>query len=185
MNDRDKETVTFRDMAIIFKNFNGDEREFNKPGDRNFSIMLGEADANGLLQNGWNVKPLKRQEEDEEQLFHLKVAVSYKIRPPRVWLVTAQGTRRTMLGESLVGMLDKLEAIKVDLEISPYDWQLKNGQSGRKAYLRTLFFHMYESALELEYANVEELPAYGDVAVQPELPSAEVSTNYDYEGTVV
>lgn len=166
------ETVTMRDIAVIFKNFNGDERDYNKAGDRNFSILLGEQDAKGLEENRWNVRPLKRREEDDEQLYHLKVAVSFRVKPPRVWLVTGMGTRRTLLGENFVGMLDQLEATKIDLVISAYDWQLKTGASGRKAYLQTMFFHLFEDELEQEYMHLEEAPAIGDMT-QPALPSGE------------
>lgn len=165
-----RETVTFRDAAIIFKNFAGEAKKFNAEGVRNFSILLGEQQALELESKGWNVKSLRRQEEDDEQLYHLKVAVNFANKPPRVWLVsnvdpeTGLGRNRTMLGEGMVGILDHLEATKVDLVISAYDWQLDTGASGRKAYLQSLFFTMYEDELEQEYADVQQVAAAGDSA---------------------
>lgn len=165
---RNRETVTIRDAAIIFKNFTGEAKKFNAEGIRNFSVLLGEKDALELEAKGWNVKGLRRQEEDEEQNYHLKVAVNFAKKPPRVWLVsnvdptTGIGRNRTMLGEGMVGILDQLEATKVDLVISAYDWQLDTGASGRKAYLQSLFFTMYEDELEQEYADVQQISAVGD-----------------------
>jgi hypothetical protein len=177
---RRRETVTFRDAAIIFKNFTGEKRQYNAEGDRNFSVMMGEPDALDLQRQGWNVKPMKRREEDDQQLYHLKVSVSFANRPPRCWLVSSGG--RTMLGDGLVGMLDQLESIKVDLVVVAYDWEM-NGNSGRKAYLQSLFFHMYEDELELEYADMPQLAAAGDGTPREIEPGSRMA--YDYEGEVV
>lgn len=175
-----RDTVTFRDVRIIFKNFSGRPDDYNpKGGVRAFSVMLGEEEALALEKDRWNVKPMKRREEDEEQYYHLKVAVNFDNRPPRIWLVTGQGTHRTMLDADAVQALDVLEPTKVDLEIVAYDWELRTGASGRKAYLSTLFFHPYESPLELEYSTVQEITHDG--------PRLELGStpHYDLEGTVV
>lgn len=176
---RRRETVTFRDAPIIYKNFTGEKRQFNAEGDRNFSVMMREEDALALELNGWKVKPMKRRDDDEEQLYHLKVSVAFANRPPRVWLVSSGG--RTMLGEGLVGMLDQLDSVKVDLVIVAYDWKMEStGQSGRKAYLQSVFFHMYEDELELEYADMPQLSAAGDSAPRELEPGSRMA--YDYEG---
>lgn len=183
-----RETVTFRDAAIIFKNFMGEKRKFNQEGDRNFSILLGEAQAMELQRNRWYVKPLRRREEDDEQLYLLKVAVSFANKPPRCWLVsnidpaTGLGRNKTMIGEGLVGIFDQLEATKIDLTIVAYDWEV-SGNSGRKAYLQSFFFTMYEDELEREYSEVQQIAAAGDGAAR-ELESGSLQS-YDYEGEVV
>lgn len=174
-------TVTFEDAAIIFKNFAGEQRQYNAEGVRNFSIMVGEAQAAELQDQGWNVKALRRREEDDEQLYHLKVAVNFANRPPRCWLLSSGG--KTLLGEGLIGMLDQLDSIKVDLVISAYDWQLPSGASGRKAYLQSLFFHMYEDELELKYANVPTLSVAGGDAPRELEPGSRAA--YDFEGEAV
>lgn len=174
-----RETVTFREASLIFKNFTGEKRQYNAEGDRNFSIMLAEADAAALARQGWNVKPLKRREEDDQQLYHLKIAVNFGNRPPRCWLITSGG--RTMIGEGLIALFDQVDFIKVDLVISPYDWEM-NGNTGRKAYLQSIFATMYEDELELEYADVPQIAAAGDGATK-ELESGS-RMHYDYEGEV-
>lgn len=174
---RRRETVTFHDAPIIYKNFTGEKKQYNAEGVRNFSVMMNETQAEELLSGGWNVKALKRREEDEEQLYHIKVAVNYSNRPPRVWLITSGG--RTLLGEGLVGMLDRADSFKVDLVVSAYDWEM-NGNTGRKAYLQSMFFHMYEDELELEYAAVPQLSVAGDGAPRELEPGSRMA--YDYEG---
>lgn len=175
-----REIVTFRDVPIVYKNFAGEKRQYNAEGDRNFSVMLGEEDAADMQTKGWNVKPMKRREEDDQQLYHLKVKVNFANRPPRCWLVSSGG--RTMLGESLIAMLDQLESVKVDLVIVAYDWEM-NGNTGRTAYLQSLFFHMYEDELELEYASMPQLSAAGgDV---PKELEAGTRMAYDYDAEVV
>lgn len=171
--------VTIRDAEITYKNFNGDEKPFNEAGKRNFSLVLGEEDATDLIAKGWNVRAMRMGEEDTEQYYHLSIAVNYRYKPPRVYLITAQGKKKALLGESLVGMLDQLEYSKVDLEFTPYDWKMA-GKTGKKAYLQTMFFHMLESPLELEYADVEEIPSLGDMAQ----PALEASPDW-VEGEVV
>lgn len=178
---RPRETEVFRDVQLLFKNFTGEGRKYNMEGDRNFCILLGEADALHLLERGWNVKPLRRQEEDDEQPYQLKVAVSYKVRAPQVWLITAG--HRTLLNETVVGMLDPLPSSRVDLVISGFNWDV-NGKSGKKAYLQSLFFTLYQDELELEYAHIPQATSLGDMESQPELEAGSLR-EYDYEGEVV
>lgn len=159
---RIRKSETLRDATIIFKNFAGEAKRYNPAGTRNFSVLLGEDAAAALMVDNWNVKALPRKEEDDQQLYHLKVAVNFANKPPRCWLITSGG--RTMIGEGLIGMFDQLEFARVDLTITPYDWKLDSGDSGRKAYLETMFATMYENELEKEYAGVPQLAAAGDGA---------------------
>jgi hypothetical protein len=62
----------------------------------------------------------------------LKVKVSYKFRGPRAYLQT--GDNKVLLDEDSIGSLDRVDIAKVDLDISPYDWEF-NGRTGRTAYL--------------------------------------------------
>jgi hypothetical protein len=176
-----RETVTFRDAPIIFKNFTGEKRQYNNEGNRNFSIMMREEDALNMKSAGWNIKALKMHEDDDEQLYHIKVAVSYANQPPQIWLVTGKGSHRTLLSEGLIGMLDRLDSVKIDLVISAFDWEV-NGNTGRKAYLQSLYFHQYEDELALEYADMPQLSAPasdGPLEIEPGSRMA-----FDYDGEV-
>jgi hypothetical protein len=186
---RPRETIIFEEAHLIFKNFTGEGRKYNKEGDMNFSIMLSEDLAVELLRKELNIKELPRREEDDQQHYHLPVAVQFKNYPPRIWLVsnidpeTGVGRNKTLLGPGMCGILDKLESTRVDLVISPYRWRMDNGDTGIKAYLQTLYFTMYEDELERKYAALEQISSI-DAGPQKELePGSRVP--YDHDGTVV
>lgn len=175
-------TVTFRDAMLIYKNFSGEKRQYNNEGDRNFSILLEEGQSLQLQQDRnqwgdtWNIKPVKKRDPDEDQLYHLKVSAKFGDYPPACWLVSSGG--RIKLPEEMVGMFDKLQAVKIDLTIAASDWHIKStGATGRKAYLETIYFHMYENELDLEY---REIPEIGSVAqnVPLELESGQRPGDY-------
>lgn len=160
MPPRERETETFRDAQLIFRNFKGEKGQYNAEGDRNFSVVFGEPEAQVLLSKGWNLKPLRRHDEADEQMYHLKVKVSFDNYPPRIWLITNGGQSRSMLSSELVGMLDDLQSTRVDMVIAAYNWEMR-GQTGKTAYLQSLFFNMFEDELELEYASIPEAPVTG------------------------
>lgn len=146
--------VIFEDCRILFRNFAGKEGQYNREGDRNFVLVLGTRDAEQMLSDGWNIKYLKKREEDDEPLPYVQVAVSYKNRPPRIVLVTSKN--KTEVPEQLLPMLDWVEIASVDLIINPYSWSV-NGKSGIKAYLKSIFITIEEDRLEKKYADVPEI----------------------------
>lgn len=186
---RHREVVTFEDTAIIYRNFKGEKQKYNPEGARSFSIMMGEDIAKGLAEDGYNVKPLQRREEDEEQLYHLKVKVNFDNKPPRAYLIsnidpeTGRGRSKTLLTPSLIGMLDKLDYVMIDLTIVPYVWNVK-GETGKSAYLQSLFFTMYEDNLERKYADIAPQLSGTDNDA-PKALDVGSRLPFDYEGEVV
>lgn len=150
-----REALKIEGTQIIFKsNFEGVEEQYNRAGDRYFNIQLTEEQAMELTANGWNVKTWQPKEEGDDPVFYLKIAVSYKIRPPRCVLITSRG--RTPLDEETVEMLDWQEYEFVDVIVNPSRYTV-NGRSGVKAYLQTGFFKAYEDDLERKYAHLPEV----------------------------
>lgn len=160
--ERLRETVTLRDCQIIFRNFTGKKGPYNEEGDRSFAVLLDEGLGSELSERGLNVKPLRRRDEDDDQMYYLPVAVSYKIRPPRVYMVTGDGERvalrKQAMPEDLVHMMDLLDlgACHMVLSISNYDVR---GTKGKKCYLQSFFGHVMLDELEQEYASVEDMVA--------------------------
>ena len=146
--------ITIRDAKIIFKNFAGKAKQFNPEGRRNFSLLIEDADfAERLLNDGWNVKPLKKSDENDDQHWHLAVNVDFGYRPPMITMVS--GNMKTMLDETTVNMIDWADIIKIDLTIRPREYHIP-GRDGIKAYLKTMFVTIEEDELAADYADIGE-----------------------------
>lgn len=155
-------TIIIEDARIIYRNFSGVEGPFNQAGTRTFNVLLEPDIAKQLEEDGWNVKYLKPRAEDEEEgtepQAHMQVVARYdKGRPPRVVLITSRN--RTNLDEETVECLDDADIKTIDMIIRPYHWDVR-GESGIKAYLKTMFVTIQEDYLELKYAEeLDELPS--------------------------
>jgi hypothetical protein len=124
------------DARIIFRNFSGVGSQFNREGDRNFSVVIPTTEiADDLINQGWNVKIKPAREDGDDPFMHLPVKVKFNTRGPKVWLVS--GCKRVPLDEQSIGIIDDIDIARVDLDIRPYDWNV-NGKSGRSAYLHSM-----------------------------------------------
>lgn len=142
------------DVRIIFRNFAGAEGQYNRKGDRNFSVVLPEDIAEQMKEDGWNIKYLKPRDEDDAPQAYIQVSVSYKARPPRVVMITSRG--RNNIGEDMLEILDWANIEKVDLILNPYQWEV-NGKTGVKAYLKSIYVTIEEDELERKYSELPEL----------------------------
>ena len=125
------------DARIIYRNFSGVGSKFNREGDRNFAIYIGDEDvANELRDRGWNVKIKPPREDGDDPFMFLPVKIKFNDRGPSVYLVT--GNKKTPLNESTVSCLDDIDILSVDLDIRPYDWEVNN-KTGRTAYLQSIW----------------------------------------------
>lgn len=149
---RNEETITFEGARLLFRNFAGEEKQFNPAGRRNFCVVIPDELVDPLLKDGWNVKTLQPREEGDAPTSILKVMVSYKARPPKVAMISSKG--RTNLGEDEIELLDWADMSNVDLIVRPYNWEV-GGKAGVSAYLQTMFVTIREDELELKYADME------------------------------
>jgi hypothetical protein len=148
--------VLMEGVRIVFRNFKGAEGQYNREGDRNFAVLLDDPIAEQMAKDGWNVKWLKAREEGDPEQAYLTVAVNFKGRPPRIVMITSRG--RTTLGEHEVEILDWADLRAVDLIVRPYEWAV-NGKTGVKAYLQSIYATVEEDALELKYAQIDDVPS--------------------------
>lgn len=149
MPKEEQPRVTIEDARIIFRNFTGKEGPYNRKGQRNFCVLLDDEVVAPLAQDGWNVKYTNPREEGDIPAPYLPVEVSYANYPPKITTITSSG--RTILDEDMVEMLDFADIEKIDLIVNAYDWEVR-GETGRKAYLKTMFVTINEDELEKKYA---------------------------------
>lgn len=149
-------TVTMEDVTVLpgsWRNFSGKEGAYNREGDRNFAVLLPDDVAKAMARDGWNVKTTKPQDGEEEGAPYLSIAVSYKGRPPEIYVISSKG--RVRLSEDEVNILDWANYDTADIIVSPYEWQVREN-SGIKAYLQKMFVTIREDALDLKYAHLDD-----------------------------
>ena len=157
--------VTLENCRLVFRNFAGEEGRYNAKGQRNFNVLLGDEEAKRMEADGWNVKYLQSREEGEEPQPRLEVSLHFGQNPPRIVLITSRG--KTPLDESMVGLLDWADIVNVDMIIRPYHWDV-NGNTGVKAYLKSIYVTIREDELELKYVDVPDSAAGAIIPNEPE-----------------
>lgn len=134
-----QDNVIINDVMIgrgSYRNFSGVRTEYNKAGNRTFSIFLPEETAEILQEEGWNVKYKPAKREDQSDRWQMDIAVAFDRYPPTIQ-VTASDGETSYLNEESVGILDSADIETADIEIRPYNWEV-NGKTGTKAYLRSM-----------------------------------------------
>jgi hypothetical protein len=149
MTSKEAKTFIVEDATLIFRNFSGKEGQYNREGDRNFSVILDDESAVNLLNDGWNVRYLEPRDEGDAPTPYIQVTVNFNIRPPKVIMITS--TARTQLTEDSVAVLDWADVQTADLIARGYEWAV-NGKTGVKAYLQSLYITIREDELERKYA---------------------------------
>lgn len=151
------ENLKIENAEIRFRNFAGKERDYNPEGQRNFCVFFDLEKAHELEKIGWNVKYTKPSD-TYEQKGYIPVAVSFDHIPPTVYMITSK--KAVKLGPETIGILDWSELQNVDLDISPYMWNV-SGRKGVKAYLKTMYAVIKEDEFAEKYnaqliASVQE-----------------------------
>lgn len=143
--------INIENARIIFKNFRGERTEYNRAGDRNFNVIIPDAEwARQLKEDGWNIHVREPRGEGEEPEYRLPVSVAFNYRPPKIVLISRG--RQQLLDEESVGILDHADIANIDLSVRPYNWE-SQGKTGVKAYLKTMYVTLEEDEFEAKYAN--------------------------------
>lgn len=157
---RNKGNLIIDDARIIYRNLSGEPSQYNREGDRNFSLVIPDQDvANALIDEGWNVKIRAPREEGDMPFMHLPIKARFNDYGPTVYL--RSGKNMVKLDEESVGQLDHIDIEFVDMEVRPYDWSRPDGSSGRSAYLASMCVTQKVDRYMARYAEEEapeELP---------------------------
>lgn len=149
------ENLKIKNAKITFRNFRGEERRFNREGNRNFCIVLPEEDALRLKEDGWNIRMRDPLEDGEPATGLLQVTVSFNNNRyiPKIVLVTSRG--KTQMDEDMIGILDSAAIVKVDVCVRPREWEI-SGKTGIKAYCKTLYVTIEDDEFEDDYEDVPD-----------------------------
>lgn len=173
MEERRASVIRMEGAKLIFRNFRGVGGDYNQEGQRNFSVLLDDENAERLIADGWNVKYLKPRPDDPEQHSqpYLSVKVNYRKRiskdgieevmGPTVVLINSLGKRN--LHEENVGQLDWSRIVNADVVIAPSYYPAMGGRKGGiSAYLRSLYVTIEDDPFEVKYAHIRDLDAISE-----------------------
>lgn len=147
--------IKFEDAKIIFKNFSGKEKDFNRAGDRNFCILLSQETADELIAQGLNIKSrVPNNDPEGERIFYLPTTVKYnEYYSPKIYIIA--NNKKTLLEEENVNILDWAEIETLDIVVRLREWEVA-GKTGIKAYVKSMYATIVLDEFEEKYANISE-----------------------------
>lgn len=125
--------VSFVNVDPVFRNFAGEERQYNRFGDRNFGIVIDEQTAKNLERNGWRIRWMKPKVGAKIPYLFIKVMPNEAI--PEITL-RSNGNEAILALEEW-NTLDYLPIRIVKMTVHAKAWQFQ-GKEGITALLDTL-----------------------------------------------
>lgn len=152
-----KGRLEINEARITYRNFAGRKNEYNTDGKRKFAVIIPNEDiAEQLQDDGWNVKVKAPKEEGDDPFMYMDVKVNPRNREPKVYIDNNDGRRATLLPTDLIDQLDELDIAYVDLDINPYEWEMR-GMTGKSAYLKCIYVYLNTDRFARRMAE-EEYP---------------------------
>ena len=123
---------------MIFRNFSGTESKFNPAGRRSITLILEPELAERMAADGWNIR--EKENRDGDLQYRLQVFINYSNprKLPRIKMIRSGDNKGINITEDNVHILDGAEIEKFDISITPYQWELASGNSGVKAFVKSM-----------------------------------------------
>lgn len=137
-----------------FSHFDGREDTFNAAGDYNFMIILPEDVAEKMAADGWNIKVMDGYEEGDPPEHLLKVKISYKYEPPKIYLL--KNGRKLRADERDLADIRRDTCEQIDVIITPSRW-VHGKNEGITAYTKELYAKIKVSRFAAAYDDYEEI----------------------------
>lgn len=124
-----------------WKNFSGLPTQYNKAGDRNFTIFVTEEQAEYLESYGVNVRRRPGREEGDDDLRYIKVNVNLNSKyPPRFYIFTENADGSVSESELGFDEVDKLDGY--DIKDANIQVNLRESDSKIYGHTVTLYLHI-------------------------------------------
>lgn len=136
-----------------FSHFDGRADTFNDEGDHNFTIIIPPELVDDLREQGWAIKENQGREEGDPNEYLLKVKISYRFEPPKVYLI--KNKRKIRADERDLADIKRTTTEQIDVIIQPSPW-VHGGNSGITAYVKELYAVVKESRFAERYGDYEE-----------------------------
>lgn len=153
--------VELEDVVVkwAWSNFDGREDRFNEAGAHHFTIILPDDVAEDLASKEWPIKEAPPYEEGDlpEQL--LKIKISYKYEPPKIFLLKENSSgemKKFRADERDLADIRRDTCERLDVIITPYRW-VNGRNTGVSAYAKELYAVVKESRFARKYQDFEEV----------------------------
>lgn len=150
------EDVELEDVQVKWNwsHFDGRADTFNDQGDHNFTIVLPEATAKKLLDEGWTgIKESAGYEEGDPPEWTLKIKISYRFEAPKIYLI--KNERKFRADERDLADIRRDTTDQIDVIITPSRW-VNGPRTGVTAYAKELYAKVRESRFASKYSDYEE-----------------------------
>ena len=151
------EDVELEDVNVKWGWSHFDGRDtFSEDSDYNFTIILPEATALEMLDAGWTgIKKVDGYEEGDPDEWVLKIKISYRYEPPKIYLIKRE-RRFRVENERDLHDIRRDTCDQIDVIITPSRW-VKGQRTGVTAYVKEMYAKVRESRFAEKYSDYEEI----------------------------
>lgn len=153
--------MNLKNETVKFRNFKGEGGKFNKKGDRNFKIVLDDATADDLENQGFYIKHAVRNNGEVEHQLKINVKMDSQW-PPEIKVFTKNGDRDW--GADEIGNLD--DAMIIGGEVWFNGYQSPNSDH-KTAWLDEMIVAIQDNVNYDKYRALFDAPA-GEFIPDPE-----------------